>query len=123
MVTQVTPILLPNLLHVQVCGSSYGDRYIHSLVVDHRRFTAFTRGYASVLSYGGNAHITHKCYIDAIFLNILLLHTNEGSHRIDIFAFLLKCCVAVFKKTKLPYPKGGYGSFVYSKLVYYFLFK
>ena len=26
------------------CGSSYGDRYIHSLVVNHRRFTAFTRG-------------------------------------------------------------------------------
>ena len=28
-----------------------------------RRFTAFTSGYASVPSYGGNAHITHKCYI------------------------------------------------------------
>jgi len=44
------------------CGSSYGDRYIHSLVVNHRRFTAFTRGYASVPSYGGNARITTSCY-------------------------------------------------------------
>ena len=49
------------------CGSSYGDRYIHSLVVNHRRFTAFTRGYASVPTYGGNACITTSYYIPFLF--------------------------------------------------------
>ena len=49
------------------CGSSYGDRYIHSLVVNHRRFTAFTSGYASVPTYGGNARITTNCYIPFLF--------------------------------------------------------
>ena len=49
------------------CGSSYGDRYIHSLVVNHRRFTAFTSGYASVPTYGGNARLTTSCYIPFLF--------------------------------------------------------
>ena len=50
--TQVTPILLPNLLHIQVCGSSYGDRQKKLLLFIIRRFALLTRSYASVPSYG-----------------------------------------------------------------------
>ena len=64
------------------CGSSYGDRYIHSLVVNHRRFTAFTRGYASVPTYGGNARITTSCYI------LFLFASGNGNYSVNFSYFL-----------------------------------